>query len=142
MQPSLRFGFLNLCTPANGLDGYELTRHNMTKPDYIEISIPGTSGRIKQITGTGNTDSTSLKVEFSCQSNFGSASALYDFIENVEQTVTDTQNNLQQVEFGLLDAPSTFTVDNCDMEFEFSKVWKSDDGWWLDYKVQFNQWGR
>lgn len=141
-QPSLRFGGLTLCDPSGGLDGYELTQHNLTRPDAVEVSITNTAGRIKVITGKGQTEQTSLVLGFKCQARFSSAASLHSFLQDVEAAATDTRNNLRTVQYGLMDSASTFSEDHMDLEFELEQVWQSEDGWWLDFKVKFTKWGQ
>lgn len=140
-QPTLRFGSLSLCDPSNGLDGYEMTKHDLTKPDYIEIAIPNTAGRIKYIKGKGQSESTSLKVEFSCDANFSTASELMEFLDAVQERISDTRKNLDTVYFGIKNDGSIFNERNCDMEFEFKEVWVSENGYWLSFTVRFNKYG-
>lgn len=140
-QPQLRFGSLTLCQPSNGLDGYQLTKHDLTKPDAIEISIPGTAGRIKQIVGTGTTEQTSLKLEFSCEAFFDSASELHSKLKAIEARATNTTRNLDTVYYGLMDSSSTFNEQYCDMEFELGEIGQSADGWVMTFRVRFSKWG-
>lgn len=142
VQQPLKFGSLYLCNPSNGHDGYEITKHDLTRADYVERAIPGTAGRIKIVIGQGNTDQTSLKLEFSCQSRFSDAGDLHSFLASVERKISDTRRSLDTVEYGIKNDPAVFWADDCDMMFELKEVWVDINGfYWCDFVARFNKWG-
>lgn len=139
-QASLRFGSINICSPSNGLDGYAIIDHDVTKVEFIEIDIKNTAGRVKQIIGVGSTERTSFKLQFKCQRCFASDATLGAFLTQVQTACANSRTNLATVYYGLMNGTSVFSQTNCDMMFKLDRVWQSHDGWWADFNVVFSKW--
>ena len=140
-QPSLRFGSTYLCIPGNGLDGYKRVKNSVTTVDAIEISVPGTAGRVKMLIGKAMTERTSKVLEFQCQRCFASISDLEQFVDDAETAASDTVQNLRTVYYGHMDDANTFYEEHTDFEIEAGEIWKSPSGYWLDFVARFKKYG-
>jgi hypothetical protein len=142
-QSILSFGGLTLVDPSDGVSGYVMGKYNHARVDYSEVSHPGTAGRVKIILGRGQSDQSSLKLEFRCSRRFSSEGALHNFLEDAAVAASSTVNNLRTVQYGLINEGGLYQAENCDMEFMLAgEPWKDGEGYtWCDFTVSFAQWG-
>jgi hypothetical protein len=139
-QTTLRFGSLTLCNPSNGRDGYRTPEHEHPLVDADGITIPGSKGRVKLVTGVAGEDASSLKLSFECESYFSSDTSLDTWLKSVGRTAMNAANNLQTVTYGYLDGGGTFTAGNCDMKFRLDKTGRAGDGYFFaQFTASFTQ---
>jgi hypothetical protein len=146
MQAALTFNGTNICNPSNNMDGYQLTDYKAAQASNVEISIPGTQGRVVYQYANASTENESLKIGFRCQSFFSSGENIESFVESLEDILLDPDNNIAELGYDLINTGTQQTRENMQMdEFQIEKIefipGYNSLKYNVDFRVHFVKWG-